>query len=114
MLGTQVPLQNPPPVETRLSGGSPLLKDTTTDPEFTELPQSSTTWTITELGHAAGVLKPAAMVVKSGRSLVAPQAGTAAAKSVSVVKFEDSIAPGDTTSSRSTVCELPSPKASCI
>jgi hypothetical protein len=44
------------------------VKLTTTDPVLNATPQSSTNCTMRAVGQAAGVLKPVAMVVKTGRS----------------------------------------------
>ena len=54
-------------------GGSPSVKLTMTDPALTALPQSSTTSTAIAVGHAAGALKPVAIVVNTGSSLLGVQ-----------------------------------------
>src|SRR5580698_2699596 len=66
--GTHVPAQLPLPIASMPRGGSPSLKLTITDPLLNAFPQSSTTRTTIGVGHAAGVLKPVPMVVKTGSS----------------------------------------------
>jgi hypothetical protein len=71
---------------------------------------------MTALGHAAGVLNPVAMVVNTGRSLVALHTAAAAPAEYDAgdAKLGDRLPGGATTDNKSTTCELPSPNASLM
>src|SRR5580693_330302 len=123
--GTQVPAQLPLPIASMPRGGSPSLKLTITDPVLRAFPQSSTTWTTMGVGHAAGVLKPVPMVVKTGRSFDAVHAAvacgvTANGSGVSLIKLFELVAGraepevAEITRRSCTVCELPSPNKNLI
>src|SRR5271168_4417904 len=60
-------------MESSANAGSPLPKDTVTLPVVTADAQSSTTFTITAVGQAAGVGNPVARLVKTGSNSVGVQ-----------------------------------------
>ena len=67
--GTHVALQRPAPKGSIESGGSPLENDAITEPSSTEVPQSSTTSTSKETGHAAGILNWLGNPAKAGNNV---------------------------------------------
>src|SRR5580692_732282 len=71
--GTQVPDQLPLPIDSKPMGGSPSLKLTMTVPLLISFPQSSTTCTRIEVGHAAGATKPFVRLVNSGSNFAGVQ-----------------------------------------
>src|SRR5580692_1208345 len=101
-------------------GGSPSEKLTITDPLLNAFPQSSTTRTTIGVGHAAGVLKPVPMVVKTGSSFDAVHVAAALGVTANAMTADGSKpslaepAVAEMTSSRATVCELPSPNSNLI
>jgi hypothetical protein len=111
-------------------GGSPSLKLSITDPELNAFPQSSTTWTTMGVGQAAGVLKPVPMVVKTGRSfdavhvvaaldvtgndVTADGSGVSLFETVETLAGRAEPAVAEITSSKATVCELPSANKNLI
>src|SRR5689334_18957791 len=68
--GCHVALQVPSLSDMSESGGSPFVKFAVTDPLVIALPQSSTTFAVSAVGHAAGTLKSCPMLEISGSSLV--------------------------------------------
>src|SRR6185436_6828606 len=79
--GCQVALQFPSFNENSDSGGSPFEKLAVTDPAVIRLPQSSTTFAVTAVGHAAGMLKSCKTELTSGSSLLGVQPAVRLAKS---------------------------------
>src|SRR5260370_25036889 len=76
--GAHVADQCPSCWDAKLSGGSPLENEVTTDPVRAGEPQSSVTFTSIAAGQAAGALKLEPSVVKTGSSLVGVQVAVAA------------------------------------
>src|SRR6266404_455480 len=87
----------------KLSGGSPLENEVTTDPVRAGEPQSSVTLTSIAAGQAAGALKFAPSVVKTGNSLVGVQVAVAAGVDDPASRAADGFNTVVTTSSKSTV-----------
>src|SRR5258708_7463707 len=101
--GAHVADQRPSCWDAKLSGASPLENEVTTDPFRIGEPQSSVTLTSIAAGQAAGALKFAPSVVKTGNSLVGVQVAVAAGVDNVASSADDGFSTVVTTNSRSTV-----------
>src|SRR5260370_13105747 len=101
--GAHVADQCPSCWDAKLSGGSALENEVTTDPVRAGEPQSSVTLSSIGAGQAAGALKLEPSVVKTGSSLVGVQVAVAAGVDNPGSRPADGFSTVVTTSSKSTV-----------